>query len=362
MNRETLEEVFELLGCETLDGADWIAVTCPYADQNHTSGVDIRPSAGASIEPDTMSYFKCHSASCGISGPLVNILSSLFAKVALDKRERYREIIMGEFSKAPKNTVRKKSYLNKVDAIPEEEANKYLDLIPNYIIKRGLSVQECKSWGIGWDGFQKRVVFTVRTAEGKLAGFVGRAILPNIEPRYRTYKGLRKSQILYAEHLIRESFYGDKSVVLVEGALDAIFLHRHEIPAVASLGAAVSRGQAQRLINLAKEGRTVYIIFDGDDGGRRSAFRAAHRILSLSDDSLRSKMFLRLVPVPTGLDPKDLSKEELGTLMENAAIVISSDNDNLAIIMNNTSEIISEDEWANYEPVIEIEEESNVTA
>ena len=79
--------------------------------------------------------------------------------------------------------------------------------------------------------------------------------------------------------------------------------------AVAPLGTALTERQIEMLWRRVE---TPILCFDGDAAGQRAAMRAVTRALPL----LRPAHSLRIVRLPTGLDPDDLIKREGPAAME----------------------------------------------
>jgi DNA primase len=86
---------------------------------------------------------------------------------------------------------------------------------------------------------------------------------------------------------------------VVEGYMDVVALAQHGVEyAVATLGTATTPTHAQKLLRMTD---TVVFCFDGDDAGRRAAWRALENILPVLADG-KSARFLFL---PDGEDPDD---------------------------------------------------------
>ena len=89
------------------------------------------------------------------------------------------------------------------------------------------------------------------------------------------------------------------SVVVVEGYMDVVALAQHGVEyAVATLGTSTTPAHAQKLFRLTD---TVVFCFDGDDAGRKAAWRALENALpELADGKNARFLFL-----PDGEDPDD---------------------------------------------------------
>jgi DNA primase len=156
--------------------------------------------------------------------------------------------------------------------------------------------------GASYDRFRGRVMFTIADRRGRAIAFGGR-ILGDGQPKYlNSPEGplFHKGRTLYAHHIAREASAKDAPIIVAEGYMDVVALHRAGFPgAVAPLGTALTEEQLAELWRLAPE---PVLCFDGDAAGQRAAARAAVRALPL----LAPGKSLRFVTLPAGQDPDDL--------------------------------------------------------
>ncbi len=150
-----------------------------------------------------------------------------------------------------------------------------------------------------YDRFRDRIMFPIRNAKGLIIGFGGR-ILDQGEPKYLNspetplfHKGSEIYGLFEARTAIREA----GRIVVVEGYMDVVALAQHGVGfAVATLGTATSATHVRTLLRHAD--RLIYS-FDGDNAGRKAAWRALENSLdSLQDGKEVSFLFL-----PDGEDP-----------------------------------------------------------
>jgi DNA primase len=148
-----------------------------------------------------------------------------------------------------------------------------------------------------YDRFRDRIIFPIRDQRGRAIGFGGR-VLDDATPKYlnspetpifhkgRELYGLNQAKAGSAEHLL-----------VVEGYMDVIALHQFGVRgAVATLGTAATREHLERLFRATS---TVVFCFDGDDAGRRAAWRALETSLPL----LREGRQVYFQFMPEGDDP-----------------------------------------------------------
>lgn len=156
--------------------------------------------------------------------------------------------------------------------------------------------------------FVERITFAIKNHTGKLVGFGGRTITNHPakyvnSPESRVFN---KSKILYAYDIAKTSIYEKKEVIITEGYMDTIMLHKAGYTnAVAVLGTALTQ---QHLPLLRRSDARVILCFDGDSAGIGAAIKSS-RLLSLSE------LDTSVVLLPKGLDPADLvQKKDFKTL------------------------------------------------
>ncbi|MBQ6001562.1 MAG: DNA primase [Synergistaceae bacterium] len=204
-----------------------------------------------------------------------------------------------------------------------------------YIERRGITVSEAESFGLGyatdsWDGliqamsakgigtrelvdagliiegqkgfydrFRGRVIFPVRDISGRIIAFGGRAVVQDTGAKYINSPETEiyhKRNNLYllntASSQIRQKGYS----ILCEGYMDALRLHKCGFrESAASLGTSLTAEQAVLLKRFADR---CYICYDGDSAGRKAALRGMY---ILAENGLD----VRIVRLPDGQDPDD---------------------------------------------------------
>jgi DNA primase len=153
--------------------------------------------------------------------------------------------------------------------------------------------------GRRYDRFRDRVMFPIRNERGQVIGFGGR-VMGQGEPKYLNSPEtpvFHKGRELYGLHEHRRAIQQADRVIVVEGYMDVVMLDQHGVDnAVATLGTAVTADQAARLLRLADE---VIFAFDGDNAGRKAAWRALENSLPQAQDGKR----LGFLFLPEGEDP-----------------------------------------------------------
>ncbi len=152
-----------------------------------------------------------------------------------------------------------------------------------------------------YDRFRDRIMFPIHDGSGRVIGFGGR-ILDQGEPKYLNSPEtplFSKGRELYGLFQARPAIRSAGKVVVVEGYMDVVALAQHGVEyAVATLGTATTPVHAQKLLRMTD---CVVFCFDGDEAGRRAAWRALENTLPVLADG-KSPSFLFL---PDGEDPDD---------------------------------------------------------
>ncbi|HKW80219.1 MAG TPA: DNA primase, partial [Casimicrobiaceae bacterium] len=172
--------------------------------------------------------------------------------------------------------------------------------------------------GKRYDRFRDRIMFPIHDGGGRVIGFGGR-VLDKGEPKYLNSPEtplFSKGRELYGLYQARQAIRAAGCAVVVEGYMDVVALAQHGIDyAVATLGTATTPVHVQKLFRLTER---IVFCFDGDDAGRRAAWRALENTLSALADG-RNASFLFL---PEGEDPDDFvrrrGKEAFESLLEQA--------------------------------------------
>lgn len=153
--------------------------------------------------------------------------------------------------------------------------------------------------GRRYDVFRDRVMFPIVDVRGNVIGFGGR-VLGDGEPKYLNSPEtpvFAKGRELYGLYQARRAIREAGRVVVVEGYMDVVALAQHGIEyAVATLGTATTPLHVQKLMRQSDE---IVFCFDGDEAGRRAAWRALEGSLAQLQDGKQVKFLF----LPEGEDP-----------------------------------------------------------
>lgn len=172
--------------------------------------------------------------------------------------------------------------------------------------------------GRRYDVFRDRIMFPIVDVRGNVIGFGGR-VLGDGEPKYLNSPEtavFEKGRELYGLYQARRAVRDAGRVVVVEGYMDVVALAQHGIEyAVATLGTATTPLHVQKLLRQSDE---IVFCFDGDEAGRRAAWRALEGSVAQLQDGKQVKFLF----LPEGEDPdsyvRHSGREGLEALFEQA--------------------------------------------
>jgi hypothetical protein len=173
-----------------------------------------------------------------------------------------------------------------------------------YLIQRGITVETAQTFGTGlFSGrglMRDRVVIPIHNECGELVAYAGRSI-DATEPKYKLPVGFKKSAELFNLHRALEaSKESSARIVVCEGFFDCMKVYQAGVRAVVGLmGSSLSDLQETVLKKFAR----VILFLDGDEAGRGAAQTIASRLIHHT--------FVRLVDLPDGVQPDQLSANEI---------------------------------------------------
>lgn len=187
----------------------------------------------------------------------------------------------------------------------------------NLLLRNGLIIKSNN--GKYYDRFRARIIFPILNQKGQIIGLGGRVIDAKDKPKYLNSPETSlfiKSRELYNLFLARKAIQESGRVLVVEGYMDVVMLSQYGIEyAVATLGTATTSSHIQKLLRQTDE---IIFSFDGDNAGKKAAWRALETSLAhLKDGKKISFLFL-----PDGDDPdsfiRKFGKQSFESLFEKA--------------------------------------------
>ncbi len=220
-----------------------------------------------------------------------------------------------------------------------------------YFRQRGYSDQELIDAGLVsvrqegeerrlFDRFRNRLMIPIRDEQGRMAGFGGRAVAPDDQPKFLNSPDtslFNKSRLLYGLDRARKAIRSADQVVIVEGYFDVIALHQAGFENVVSpMGTALSEDQVRLLKRYT---RRILLALDADTAGQKAVLRGVEVARQAMDHQAeitfdphhlmhfenRLQADLRVVVLPEGYDPDDLVSEDVSAwsrLLETARPVV----------------------------------------
>lgn len=157
-----------------------------------------------------------------------------------------------------------------------------------------------------YDRFRERIMFPIQDRRGRFIGFGGR-VLDQSEPKYLNSPEtvlFQKGHELYGLYQVLKIHRELPRLLIVEGYMDMIALYQQGITyAVATLGTATTAYHVQSLFRYTPE---IVFCFDGDNAGRRAAWRALQVLLPIIPDNVQ----FRFMFLPEGEDPDSIVRRE----------------------------------------------------
>jgi DNA primase len=186
------------------------------------------------------------------------------------------------------------------------------DNLAKHLSRKGVAPEQAEKLGLlrkreGRDGyydtFRNRLLFTISDLHGRAIGFGGR-VMDDSLPKYINSPEspiYRKSEVLFGLDLAKKGMREQGSAIIVEGYFDHLALYRAgHTNVIATCGTALTPGHLKVLRRYAEK---VYMLFDGDEAGRKATLRSMELFLEEGFPA-------RVVEVPSGDDPDTFIRRE----------------------------------------------------
>ena len=305
---------------------------CPF-HQERTPSFTVSPARGT---------FKCFG--CGEGGDAITFVMKMENVDFVDAIELLarRFGVELEYEESSPEHDRKRARDERLRALLERAAEFYARVLwdseagapaRDYLASRGLGEDVCREFRIGYapgggqltgrarqegysqeellavglanrrgnDYFQRRIVFPLADARGRVRGFQARK-LHDDDPLQAKYVNSPESELFHKGDLLygldtgRQAIAKEDRAVIVEGNTDVLALRQAGFaPVVASMGTALTEAQLRELARLTKR---LYLCFDSDAAGQDATLRGMEL-------AVRGGFTVRVVPLPQGTDPAD---------------------------------------------------------
>ncbi len=175
------------------------------------------------------------------------------------------------------------------------------------LIVLGVLVADQHKAGQYYARFRDRLTFPIHNNKGEVIAFGARGLSADAKPKYLNSPEtpiFSKSQELYGLYHCRKYSRDMNHILVVEGYMDVVSLHQSDITnVVATLGTATSEAHLQLLFRSTKN---IVFCFDGDNAGKKAAWRA----LEIGLSWLKKGYQLKFLFLPDGQDPDTLVQKE----------------------------------------------------
>jgi DNA primase len=222
------------------------------------------------------------------------------------------------------------------------------EAIIHYLKNKGRSETNLKEVGLVseredgsiYDKFRHRIIFPIRDARGRMAGFGGRVLNAEDIPKFLNSPQTAifdKSALLYGLEHARTPTRALDQVVIVEGYLDVIALHQAGFTnTVSPMGTALTEQQLRSLKRLTQR---FILALDPDAAGDKATLRGlqiARQTMDRETEPVfdarglmahesRLQADIRVTSLPSGMDPDDVVKAdpaEWQRILENAKPIV----------------------------------------
>ncbi|NPV75262.1 MAG: DNA primase [Anaerolineae bacterium] len=204
------------------------------------------------------------------------------------------------------------------------------DAALNYFTSKGYTRQDLLDVGLTterqggegvYDRFRNRILFPIRDAGGRMAGFGARILNPDDLPKFLNSPQtplFDKGRLLYGLDRARKAIRSQDQAVIVEGYLDVILLHQAGFSNVVSpMGTALTEDQLRLL---KRHTRRIVMALDADAAGEKATLRGlevARQALDHTTELVfdargllhyeaRLQADLRVTTLPAGMDPDEI--------------------------------------------------------
>lgn len=267
---EVVTSTFQIEGKVRGDEFD---MHCPKPEH-----VDSRPSCSINLKTG---LWKC--LSCGAAGDLVR----LGVLVQGEEYERILKMLKPDSIDALRNTLARRIIRHRTPKMPVRRMTlpgPYEEGPLHELWERGFTPAHCERWGIRYVPLQElqgkernfnitnSIGIPIRDANRRLLAWCYRrtAHSASWQPRYLYTPDVALSELWFG----LQHHADHEDIVIVEGALDAVWLDQHQIPALALLGSEMGKS---KLLYLTRY-RTVTLFGDFDMGGINAVQRIGNVI------------------------------------------------------------------------------------
>lgn len=255
------------------DGRTHHLARCPLAPWRHEKAKDNHPSFSVAIGKNREAIASCFS--CGFRGSLYALVMEMETHQSVFPAKAWsyaaaRQIAVNE-DEAPPVVLDLDDALQAPPAAPAyPEAMReamdpawHEDNVHPYLSQRGVSAVTARLWDLRWDAQRLRIVMPIRDFGGVLRGLHGRAVLPDVQPRWYAYQhpetNAANRHVLLGEHRMEPY----QPVLVVESVFDLLRCFPVWPNIISPLAASFPITLLDRLDGVSQ----VFTLFDADKAG-----------------------------------------------------------------------------------------------
>lgn len=258
----------------------------------------------------------CHCFSrCGVQGTYEHAVSVILGISEREARKYIFGYCSGRVARIDVEQIvkgRKREFVSDESALADDrrklESGKFTYLpkeVRAYLDARGIDSEARGRWQLGYDEEAERLVIPALDHRGVLRFLIRRAVKGYQRPKYLYTAGTSKTDVLFG---LLQVGVSSRTLVLVEGSVDAIVRQRHGLPTTATLGSGLSDRQI-KLIERHPRDR-VYLMFDRDGAG-------VHNVQDAIEKLPRQRLSVCLYP--SGVeDPAEMTETQAVRSIERA--------------------------------------------
>ena len=300
----SVKDVVEyMLQLEGVERGDEYAMACPHPDHDDSS-----PSASVNLVSGLW-----HCFSCGRGGDLVGLAVLCRGGTRAQAEEFLRPNTPEALLALLDSRLTSRTRVDKARRVPVPPVDCYPDGPLDELVNRGFRTSTLKRWEVRWvptaslEGHKgdfniySSIGIPIRDERGRLIAWCYRRTRrsPDWQPKYLITGGAK---------VVKETWFGmdrhrdQRHIVVVEGAVDAMWCDQAGVPAVALLGADMGRRKLLRL----QEFESVTILGDLDAAGTMAVKRIGEAV-----GHLTSVRVARYASWMRATDPAELSPVDL---------------------------------------------------
>lgn len=301
MQRAKIRQLLKLYGAVDAQlvetGGGWVNGPCIFARWTHAKGTDSHPSFGIKVDRLQSTYFCFACQASGFLERLVRVHMQLSGQRNIEAEQLVQQYDCDLTADIPCDSEEDDDSDAVLEIINRSFPAELYDRATTYLAGRDIPMALIDRWGLLYDPREDRVVVPVRDRLGGLVGVVGRAIAPDLQPRYRTKGRFRRKGVWAGVHRV----IPEGAVVLVEGIFDFLKVSAGGVANVlCSCGASIARQQLVALRDLLanRPNPTLRLWFDNDSAGREAIERVE---TFFKDSAVAIYVVPETVPDPKGV-------------------------------------------------------------